>query len=825
MIPTALFRAVLVLTLSIVASHAEVRLHNLFTDHMVLQQGTSVPVWGWADDGERITVEFRGQKVSTTARNGRWMVKLKNLKPGPAESLKVFSTRPGHGQHTMIQINDVLVGEVWLASGQSNMEWSMNQSFEPKNDIANSANANIRLFTVPKLKLNEPTNNVNASWQECGPKTVPGFSAVAYYFARDLHKALGVPVGIIHTSWGGSPAEVWMREEVLAADTEYKRDVLDAFEPQRKKFTNDLAQWEKRRDAAKKAGSTNFTEWAPFVWTPAELYNGMIANIIPYAVQGAIWYQGESNAGRAWQYRRLFPDMIKNWRNDWERDFTFLEVQLAPWDKGKNRSIDKITASPGDSDWAELREAQLLATKKLKKVGMAVITDVGDKDDIHPPKKQPVGARLALLARKIAYGEKIVADGPTYDGVKLKGEKAILSFKNVDGGLIAKGGTLTGFAIAGAGQKFHWANAAIEGNKVIVSSASVPKPAAVRYGWADFPVVNLFNKEGLPATPFRTDDWELTTKPKPKIAIEKSEFIYERAPFPSCHASTIAETKSGLIAAWFGGSDEGEPDVTIWTARHDGKTWSAPVKVATGSQADKRFPCWNPVLFQAPSGSLLLFYKVGPSPSKWWGMLIKSEDSGKTWSEPQRLPDNILGPIKDKPVLIGDKLWCPSSTEDDGWRIHIEFTSDFGKTWTRTEALNDGKQFGAIQPTALPWTSQRVQLLCRSRQGKITECWTEDGGKTFSAMRGTSLPNPSAGIDAVLLKDRRALLVYNPTTKGRSPLSVATSRDGKEWTEVIKLEMEPGEYSYPAIIQTSDGRVHVTYTWKRQRIKHVVLKP
>jgi predicted neuraminidase len=309
------------------------------------------------------------------------------------------------------------------------------------------------------------------------------------------------------------------------------------------------------------------------------------------------------------------------------------------------------------------------------------------------------------------------------------------------------------------------------------------------------------------------------------ISVEKSEFIYERAPFPSCHASTIAETKSGLIAAWFGGSAEGKSDVTIWSASHDGTKWSAPVEVATGAQANQRFPCWNPVLFQAPGGPLLLFYKVGPSPSKWWGMLIRSEDAGKTWSRAQRLPENILGPIKNKPVLIGDKLWCPSSTEHEGWRIHMEFTSDWGATWKRSEALNDGKQFGAIQPTVLAWTPERVQLLCRSRQGRITECWTDDSGKTFSAMRATPLPNPSSGIDAVMLNDRRALLVYNPMPKGRSPLAVAISDDGKEWTEALKLETEPGEYSYPAVIQAGDGRAHVTYTWKRQRIKHVVLDP
>lgn len=311
------------------------------------------------------------------------------------------------------------------------------------------------------------------------------------------------------------------------------------------------------------------------------------------------------------------------------------------------------------------------------------------------------------------------------------------------------------------------------------------------------------------------------------LSVEKSGFIYERAPFPSCHASTLAETKSGLIAAWFGGSDEGEPDVTIWTARHDGTNWLAPVEVATGVQPDgKRFPCWNPVLFQAPAGPLLLFYKVGPSPSKWWGLLIRSEDAGRTWSRPERLPDNIFGPIKNKPVLVNGRLWCPSSSEDKGWRIHMEFTDDLGKTWQRTEALNDRNAFGAIQPALLVWPpQQRVQLLNRSRQGKITECWSEDGGKTFSSMRATSVVNPNSGLDAVMLKDGQAVLVYNDTPKGRSPLNVATSTDGQKWKNAVTLESEPGEFSYPAVIQTRDGRVHVTYTWKRERIRHVILQP
>lgn len=308
--------------------------------------------------------------------------------------------------------------------------------------------------------------------------------------------------------------------------------------------------------------------------------------------------------------------------------------------------------------------------------------------------------------------------------------------------------------------------------------------------------------------------------------IEKSEFLYERAPFPSCHASTIVETKSGLVAAWFGGSDEGKSDVTIWTARHDGQSWSAPAEVATGEQADgKRFPCWNPVLFQPDDGPLLLFYKVGPKPSNWWGMLITSDDGGKTWSKSARLPENILGPIRAKPVMIGGKLWCGSSSEHDGWRIHLEFTGDLDKPWTRTEALNDGKQFSAIQPTILPWSADRVQLLCRSRQGRVVETWTHDGGKTFSPLRATEMLNPSTGVDSVLLKDGRALFVYNNTTRGRTPLSIDVSTNGTNWTHALTLESEPGEYSYPAMIVTHDGLVHVTYTWKRQRIRHVVVKP
>jgi predicted neuraminidase len=312
-----------------------------------------------------------------------------------------------------------------------------------------------------------------------------------------------------------------------------------------------------------------------------------------------------------------------------------------------------------------------------------------------------------------------------------------------------------------------------------------------------------------------------------------AEFIYDAPPpTPSCHASTLAQTPASLVAAWFGGSAEGKPDVSIWLSRQRGGKWSAPIEVASGVQDDQtRFPCWNPVLFQAPAPGplLLLFYKVGPSPSRWWGMLITSTDEGQTWSKPRRLPDGILGPIKDKPVLLADEtLLCGSSTEDHGWRLDMEWTKDWGQTWQKTDALNDGVTWSAIQPTILDHGENGggIQILCRTRQQRIAESWSRDGGRTWTPLAAiAALPNPNSGIDAVQLKDGRSLVVYNHAMRGRSPLNVAVSGDGKVWKAAAVLEQEPGEYSYPAVIQTADGQVHITYTWKRQRIKHVVIDP
>ncbi len=493
---------------------ADVKLPAVFSDHMVLQREKPIAVWGWADDGEKVTVRLGGAEATAEAKGGKWSLLLPRQKAGGPLKLEVR----GKNQ---LEFNDVLVGEVWVCSGQSNMEWPLRLSFESQQAIANSGNSQIRLLTVPKLKANEPVQDLKAQWMECGPGTVTNFSAVAYFFGRDLQKSLGVPIGLIHTSWGGSPAEGWTREEILAENQVYKAEILDSYQDQVKSAQAEIEKWEAEKAAAEKEGKkiTRNRPGLPF-WKPAELYNGMIAPLLPFSIQGAIWYQGESNAGRAYQYRSLFADMIANWRHDFgQGDFPFLFVQLAPWDKSKKRDVAEITKAPVESDWAELREAQVWAAKVLPNVGMAVITDVGDKDDIHPTKKEPVGGRLALAARTIAYGEKIVSSGPSYRSLAIEGNQAILSFDDVGRGLEARGGSLQGFAIAGADRKFVWATAEIQGDKVVVSSPDVPHPVAVRYGWADFPVVNLFNKEGLPASPFRTDSFPMVTGPK--LAVKK----------------------------------------------------------------------------------------------------------------------------------------------------------------------------------------------------------------------------------------------------------------------------------------------------------------
>jgi len=318
------------------------------------------------------------------------------------------------------------------------------------------------------------------------------------------------------------------------------------------------------------------------------------------------------------------------------------------------------------------------------------------------------------------------------------------------------------------------------------------------------------------------------------------EFVFEQGPTPACHASTIVETAHGLVTAWFGGTHERAADVGIWLARNEGQGWSAPERVAAGRMPDGTpCACWNPVLFKPRGDPLMLFYKVGPRESEWWGEVRTSTDSGRTWSAARRLPDGILGPIKDKPVqLADDTIISPSSTEGyrreaghrsvDVWQVHLEFSSDNGETWTKVGPLADPRHANVIQPTVLVHDDGRLQILCRSQVGRIQEAWSGDQGRTWSAIMPTELPNPDAGIDTVKLRDGRFLLVYNHSVErgaNRRVLNVAVSSDGRRWDAALVLENQPGEFSYPAVIQTADGLVHVTYTWKRKRIKHVVIDP
>lgn len=489
------------LGLCLASVNAEVKPHALFGDHMVLQQGKTIHVWGTADAGEKVTVQLAKQKKSTTADDsGEWKVALKKMAVGGPYSMTIS------GKNS-ITYNNVMLGEVWVCSGQSNMQWTVSNSNNPDYEIKMANYPKIRLFSVPRVTAGKPQQNVNAEWQECNPSTIPGFSAVAYFFGRELNTRLNVPIGLIHTSWGGTPAEAWTRQQELedlpiaSKIVEDGKNKLANIPNQLEKLEQDYMDWKDRAATAEYNGDPVPEAPRPpddfrrHPWRPSGLYNAMIAPLIPYSIQGAIWYQGESNAGRAYQYRELFPTMIQSWRNAWDQgDFPFYFVQLANF-------------KPGGGNWPELREAQTM-TLSLPNTGMAVTTDIGDPVDIHPRNKQDVGKRLALVALARDYGHDIVYSGPMYKAMDKKGNSIALSFDHIGSGLVAMGGELDGFIIAGADKEFHPATAKIEGDAVIVSSDAVSSPVAVRYAWTDNPEeANLFNKEGLPASSFRTDEW------------------------------------------------------------------------------------------------------------------------------------------------------------------------------------------------------------------------------------------------------------------------------------------------------------------------------
>ena len=620
-------------------------LHPLFTDHMVLQRDVPVPVWGWTEPGKQVKVTLAGQSAAATADGtGRWLVKLGPLPAGGPHALEV--TGPERAA-----LSDVLVGDVWICSGQSNMQMSVASSDRAADEIAAANHPRLRLFTVPNRIALEPQSLVQGAWQLCTPQSVPGFSAVGYFFGRDLLEKLDVPIGLINSSWGGTLAEAWTSAEALSTMEDFRpavkqlQEQVDARKAGTSRFDEQMDRWWKQADPGSASGagwadpSHDAADWKtmdlPAAWESAGLdgfdglvwfrkevdlpaswagkeavlhlgpiddrdttwvngvrvgegdrwdaprdyrvrqgtllsgrnvvavrvldtggegglrgqpgqlrlecaggqipavslagawkykaattldklppvpqridsnpnvvtvlYNGMIAPLVPFAIKGAIWYQGESNAGNPEQYRRLLPTLIRDWRSRFGvGDFPFLVVQLA------NFMAPQV--EPVEAGWAGLREAQLMTAQADPKVGLAVIIDIGAANDIHPKNKQDVGMRLALAALAIGDGKKIEYSGPIYSGMEVRGREAHLKFTHVGGGLLAKGGDkLKGFAIAGEDKKFQWADAAIQGETVVVSSPKVERPVAVRYGWANNPDCNLYNKEGLPASPFRTD--------------------------------------------------------------------------------------------------------------------------------------------------------------------------------------------------------------------------------------------------------------------------------------------------------------------------------
>lgn len=500
-------------------ARADVRPNALCTDGMVLQQKSQAKVWGTADKGERVSVTFRDKSANAVADDqGLWSLSVDTGAAGGPFKLVI------EGKNRLAYEN-VLVGEVWVCSGQSNMEWRIDMCNEADKTSAKSDphNAKLRMFTVKKNVQLKPQTEATGSWIEADPETVGGFSAVGFFFGRDLQRKLGVPVGLINTNWGGTRVQAWTSKDMLdgnpfGADEHAKLAVAMAVY----KKAAEAPPAKDGKDAKKLVNPAQQPN------SPSVLYNGMIAPILPYAIKGAIWYQGESNAREAFKYRTLFPLMIENWRRDFKQgDFPFYFVQLAPF--------TPVASMPGESDWAELREAQTM-TLRLPRTGMAVITDFGNEYDIHPTPKQPVGERLALIARAKDYGESVAYSGPTHKGMKIAGEKVIITFDNAGSGLTtkklvptlvrekqgaawrvdpdARDAELVGFTVCGKDRVFKTAKAVIQGSEVVVSSSEVTEPIAVRYGWANHPICNLYNRDGLPASPFRTDEFPGITQPK-----------------------------------------------------------------------------------------------------------------------------------------------------------------------------------------------------------------------------------------------------------------------------------------------------------------------
>jgi sialate O-acetylesterase len=500
------------------ALRAELKLPALIGDHMVLQQKQPNLIWGWDTPGTKVTVAFAGQTYAATAgADGRWSVKLAAADASAEPRVLAIA---GTAKR---EIQDVLVGEVWMCSGQSNMQWSVGQSYHGDIEALAANFPNLRMISVPQVGTQERKSDFKGQWEAATPakaETVRQFSAVGYLYGRYLHQILNVPVGLIDNAWGGSAAEAWVRRETIEKDPRFallmestrKREADLTSEEGKAKFAASVAKW--KDDAAKAKAEKKAAPRAPVDWLtgnsrPGNIFAGVVHPTLGYGMKGVIWYQGESNASRAVEYAELFPFMIEQWRQEWgQGSFPFYWVQLADFKAEK--------PEPGESDWAELREAQT-KTLQLANTGQAVIIDIGEGRDIHPRNKQEVAARLVRWALAKDYGIKVPFRSPEFKSAEFSANKAVVTIDCFGSSLKAFDVVeAKGFAVCGADKVWRWAEAKVVGsNKVEVTSAQVAAPVAVRYAWADNPVCNLFSAEGLPVTPFRSDDFELTTKPKP----------------------------------------------------------------------------------------------------------------------------------------------------------------------------------------------------------------------------------------------------------------------------------------------------------------------
>jgi sialate O-acetylesterase len=473
---------------------ADVQVADMFGDLMVLQQGIKVPVWGTADPGEKVTVTFDNQTASVkTGRDGRWEVRIGPFDPVAAVPMTV------QGKNKVVFAR-VFVGEVWICSGQSNMQWPLAATDGAEEELRTLVNNRLFLYTVKRRVAGQPVHTAQGRWVRASKQTCKEFSAVAYYFGKKLREELAIPVGLIHASWGGTPAEAWTRRRALDRH-EQTKPILRRWDQALADYNRNVDKWRLDVERWKKEGKKGRRPAMPLgpnhPHRPSGPFNGMIEPVIPYAMRGVIWYQGESNATRANQYRTLFPAMIRDWRAAWgQGEFAFYYVQLANW--------RAIKPEPTDSAWAELRESQLYALREPN-TGMAVTIDIGDAKDIHPRNKKDVGGRLARIALARLYGKEVVDSGPLFDGHQIEKGRIRIRFLHATGLTTRNEDPLRGFAICGKDFKWRWAHAVIDNETVVASHPQIATPVAVRYAWADNPVCNLVNGAGLPASPFRTD--------------------------------------------------------------------------------------------------------------------------------------------------------------------------------------------------------------------------------------------------------------------------------------------------------------------------------